>query len=553
MNPIEIHCENTGSTLLVEGGESLRDVARRIELDFEPVCARVNNKTEGMYYCVHRPKTVEFLPATSASGQQAYVRSLCMMLYRAVSRIVPEAQLHIRHSIAKGYYCTLNDDAGYLPVTPRLLAEIEAEMRRLVAADLPFEQREERTEDVIKKFENQGLSDKVLLLRTLREPYTVYWRLDGICDSFYGALVPRTGLLTSFDLRPYKKGFMLFSEDAATTGDMQSHEKMYKALTDYINFNHILGVSNAGEINAMVLNRNSSDLINVAEALHNKYIAQIADEITRRHEEGGARIVLIAGPSSSGKTTTTKRLAIQLMANLLKPQVICLDDYFVNRVDTPLDEFGQYDFENINAVDLPRFNDDLTRILRGEDVQLPTYNFETGKREFRGNTAKLEKGGVLLIEGIHGLNPELTASIPDNVKFRVYVSALTTLTIDSHNWVPTTDNRLLRRIVRDYKYRGFSAAETIRMWPSVLRGEEKWIFPYQENADATFNSALLFELSVFKEQAERILKEVPSDEPEYCEAYRLRRFLEHFVPIQAEMIPPTSLLREFVGGSSFHY
>ena len=241
------------------------------------------------------------------------------------------------------------------------------------------------------------------------------------------------------------------------------------------------------------------------------------------------------------------------MANLLKPQVICLDDYFVNRVDTPLDEFGQYDFENINAVDLPRFNDDLTRILRGEEVQLPTYNFETGKREFRGNTAKLEKGGVLLIEGIHGLNPELTASIPDNVKFRVYVSALTTLTIDSHNWVPTTDNRLLRRIVRDYKYRGFSAAETIRMWPSVLRGEEKWIFPYQENADATFNSALLFELSVFKEQAERILKEVPSDEPEYCEAYRLRRFLEHFVPIQAEMIPPTSLLREFVGGSSFHY
>jgi len=553
MNRIEIFCENTGDTLAVGGGESLGEIAGRVGLDFEPVCARVNNKTEGLHYCVYNPKRVRFLPATSDSGQRAYVRSLCMMLYRAVSRVMPDAQLHIQHSIARGYYCTLNDDAGYMPVTRGLLADVMAEMRRLVEANLPFEHFEDRTERVIEIFERQGLRDKVQLLRTMHELYTVYYRLDGLCDSYYGTLVPRTGLLRVFDLRPYKKGFLLLAGDAATAMPTESQEKMYKAFTDYLAFNHILGVCNAGEMNCMVQEKRAADLINVAEALHNKYIAQISDEITRRHHAGGARIVLIAGPSSSGKTTTTKRLAVQLMTNLLKPQMISLDDYFVDRHRTPLDEDGEYDYESLYALDLELFNADLNRILAGEEVELPTYNFETGEREFRGNRVHLDRDGVLLIEGIHGLNPELTEHIAEEMKFRIYVSALTTLTIDSHNWVPTTDNRLLRRIIRDYKYRGISAEESIRRWPSVRRGEERWIFPYQENADATFNSSLLFELGVIREYAERILKNVRRDVPEYSEAYRLRRFLEHFEPVPDELIPPTSLLREFVGGSSFRY
>ncbi len=553
MNTVEIFCENTRSHLHVQGGQSLSEIAASLGLDFEPVCARVNNKTEGMQYSIYRPKTVEFLPATSPSGQRAYVRSLCMLLYRAITRVAPDACLHIQHSIARGYYCTLNDDAGFMPVSPRLLSETAAEMRRLVDADLPFEHCEDRTDDVIRLFERQGLDDKVLLMRTMHEPYTVYYRLDGICDSYYGTLVPRTGLLRNFDLRPYKKGFLLLADAAAAARPTDMQEKMYKAFTDYLDFNHIVGVRNAGEMNRMVQDKRAADLINVAEALHNKYIARISDEITRRYHEGGARVVLIAGPSSSGKTTTTKRLAIQLMTNLLKPQMISLDDYFVDRHTTPLDEHGDYDYESLYALDLKQFNSDLARILAGEEVELPTYNFETGHREYRGHRVRLEQGSILLIEGIHGLNPELTAQIADEMKFRVFVSALTTLTIDSHNWVPTTDNRLLRRIIRDYKYRGISARESIRRWPSVRRGEERWIFPYQENADATFNSALLFEIGVIREEAERILREVHSDMPEYSEAYRLRRFLEHFERIPDELIPPTSLLREFVGGSSFHY
>lgn len=553
MNRFNIYCRNLERYVEVTGGDNLLDTAARLELGFEPVVARVNNKTEAMSYCIYQPKTVEFLPESSPSGKRAYVRSLCMMLYRAVCTVVPGATLRVQHSIARGYYCTLSDDHGYLPVTPRLLSEICAEMRRLVEADLPFVAHEERTEDVIEIFRRQGLGDKVLLLETLHQLYTRYYSLDGVCDSYYGALLPRTGLLRTFDLRAFKKGFLLLATDAAMAAPTGDQEKMYKAFTDYVEFNNILGIRNAGEINRLVEKKRTADIINLAEALHNKYIASIAEDISRRYAAGGARIVLIAGPSSSGKTTTTKRLAIQLMANLLKPQMISLDDYFVDRVTTPLDEFGEYDYESIYAVDLKQFNSDLTRVLAGEEVALPTYNFETGKREYRGNTIKLEKGSVLLIEGIHGLNPELTANIPEDQKFRVYVSALTTLTIDNHNWVPTTDTRLLRRIVRDYKYRGYSARESIKMWPSVRRGEERWIFPYQENADATFNSSLLFELGVIREQAEHILKMVPNDVPEYGEAYRLRHFLDLFAPIKPEMIPPTSLVREFVGGSSFHY
>ncbi len=552
MKQIKIYCDNIRAYMDVDGGASLAEIARGLQLGFTPVCARVNNKTEGLHYCVYQPKTVEFLPKESPSGRRAYVRSLCMMLYRAVSRVLPCARLHIQHSISRGYYCTLTDFEGYIAADDAKLDAIKAEMQRLVEADLPFEHCEERTEDVIAMFEAQGLADTALLLRSLHRPYTVYYRLDGICDSYYGTLVPSTGVLRSFDLRAYKKGFLLLAGEAAAQ-PTEPQEKMYKAFTDYLEFNNILGVRSAGEMNHMVQGKRAADLINVAEALHNKYIARIADEITARYHRGGARIVLIAGPSSSGKTTTTKRLAIQLMTNLLKPQMISLDDYFVDRARTPRDADGDYDYESLYALDLEQFNNDLNRILAGEEVAMPTYNFERGTREYRGDTLRLEPGGILLIEGIHGLNPELTEHIPEEMKYRVYVSALTTLTIDNHNWVPTTDNRLLRRIIRDYKYRGTSAAETIRRWPSVRRGEESWIFPYQENADAMFNSSLLFELGVMRKYVQQILEEVKSDETEYSEAYRLRRFLEYFDPIPDGFIPPTSLLREFLGGSSFHY
>lgn len=552
MKQIKIYCENVKSYIDVDGGTSLSEIAARLDLGFTPVCARVNNKTEGLHYCVYQPKTVEFLDENSPSGSRAYVRALCMMLYRAVSRVLPGAELHIQHSISRGYYCTLTCDSGYIETDAHTLELIKAEMKSLVERNLPFEHHEERTEDVIDIFLRQGLDDTALMLRTSHKPYTVYYTLDGICDCYYGTLVPSTGILTRFDLRSYKRGFLLLAGEAATL-PTEPQEKMYHAFTDYLDFNNILGVRNAGEMNAMVQQKRAADLINVAEALHNKYIARIADEITARYQRGGARIVLVAGPSSSGKTTTTKRLAIQLMTNLLQPQMISLDNYFVDREHTPRDADGDYDYESLYALDLEQFNSDLNRILAGEEVAMPTYSFERGTREYRGDTLRLKPGGILLIEGIHGLNPELTEHIPEEMKYRVYVSALTTLTIDSHNWVPTTDNRLLRRIIRDYKYRGTSAAETIRRWPSVRRGEERWIFPFQENADTTFNSSLLFELGVIRKYASRILEDVRNDQEEYSEAYRLRRFLEYFEQIPDEFIPPTSLLREFLGGSSFHY
>ncbi len=328
---------------------------------------------------------------------------------------------------------------------------------------------------------------------------------------------------------------------------------MYNAFKEYLRISDIIGVTDVGQLNSCVIAGSEARLIQVAETLHDKSIARISDDIAERYRNGGARIVLVAGPSSSGKTTTTKRLAVHLITNLLKPQMISLDNYFVNRENTPLDSDGEYDYESLYALDLKQFNTDLNAILRGEEVELPYYNFELGCRQYRGDKIKLEEGSVLLIEGIHGLNPELTAEIPEMAKYRIYVSCLTTLSIDEHNWVPTTDNRLLRRIVRDYKYRGVNAEETIRRWPSVRRGEEKWIFPYQENADAVFNSSLIFELSVMKDEGEHVLRSVPSDVPEYAEAYRLRKFLSYFLPIESKFVPSTSLLREFLGGSSFKY
>lgn len=555
-NKMKIFCKNIGEYIEFTGGETLAQIFERLknQINISPICARVNNKTQDMQYPVFAPKMVEFLDATSASGKRVYTRSLCMMLYKAVTECCPTGtQLRIEHSISRGLYCRLIGDVN---ITLELADQLRNKMDELVKRNIPFERKERLTSDVIKIFEQQGLNDKVQLLKTTHDLYTVYYRLDGVCDSYYGNLAPSTEMLATFDLMPYQEGFLLLGPDPQNENRAVrpiNQEKMYSAFTDYVMFNHIIGIKNVGELNDAVAQGNAAMLINVAEALHDKKIGRISDEILHRFNDGGARIVLIAGPSSSGKTTFTKRLSIQLMTNLLIPQSISLDDYFVNRVNTPLDENGEYDFESLYALDLEQFNKDLNALINGEEVELPYYNFETGQREYRGNRIKLGPKTVLLIEGIHGLNPELTAHIEAKMKYTIYVSALTTLSIDDHNWVPTTDNRLLRRIIRDHKYRGVSPADTIKRWPSVRRGEEKWIFPFQENADAMFNSSLLFELGVIKEYGEAVLKTVPRDIPEYGEAYRLRAFLSYFTPIGDQLIPSTSLLREFLGGSSFRY
>ncbi len=564
---LKIFCENTGEYVEIQGGETLRELARkigreRLGLAFPEICALVNNKNEPLQYQVFAPKMVRFIDRQSASGFRVYTRSLCMMLYRAVREVLPGALLRIVHSISNGWYCRLflpgKDGKPETAVVPdsALLARLQEVMESLRDRDVPFIRKERLTRDISVKFSEEGLFDKVELLDTLHELYTTVYRLDGVLDSYYGALAPSTGLIDIFSLVPYKEGFLLMGVDRKNPSRPAlpvPQEKMYEAFNENLRFNHIIGVGNVGELNRAVIQDRTAQLINVAEALHDKKIAAIADEIARRYHEGGARVVLVAGPSSSGKTTFTKRLAIYLLTNLLQPEMISLDNYFVDRHKTPRDETGDYDYESLYALDLEQFNADFSALLRGEEVELPTYSFELGKRIYKGDRLRIGPNTILLLEGIHGLNPELTASIEDKMKYKVYVSALTTLSIDDHNWIPTTDNRLLRRIIRDHKYRGASAIDTLRRWPSVRRGEERWIFPFQENADSTFNSSLIFELGVMKDYGEAILREVPNDCPEYAEAYRLRRFLGYFLPIGEKSIPPTSLLREFLGGSSFRY
>lgn len=552
---LKVYCKNIEEYIPFKGGDTLMDIYNTIadRIPERPICAHVNNKTEDLQFPLFAPKQVEFLTRQSPSGHRVYVRSLCMMLYKSVVDLFPGVRLIIEHSISRGYYCRLTGD---ITVNEDVVTRLKARMTELVKRDIKFERKERLTSDVIKIFEKQGLDDKVKLLRSIHELYTVYYRLDNVCDSYYGNLAPSTGMLNIFDLQLYKEGFLLLGADSSNPSMAASpivQEKMYHAFTDYLTFNRVIGVDNVGELNEAVASKESAMLINVAEALHDKKIGRISDDISRRYAEGGARIVLIAGPSSSGKTTFTKRLAIQLMTNLLEPKMISLDDYFVNREMTPRDIDGDYDYESLYALDLETFNRDLNALIAGEEVNLPTYNFELGHRVYKGKKLKLNSNSVLLIEGIHGLNPELTAHIDAKMKYLIYVSALTTLSIDDHNWVPTTDNRLLRRIIRDYKYRGVSATDTIKRWPSVRRGEEKWIFPFQENADAMFNSSLIFELGVMKEFADDILNGVPRDIREYAEAYRLRKLLSYFTPITDRLIPSTSLLREFLGGSSFHY
>lgn len=553
---VEIYCCNTQTIINVNGGERLLDIYNRLQLNtpLRAVTARVNNKSESLDFCVYNNCDVEFVDISNSSGMRAYVRSLCFVLYKAVTDLFPGSALRIEHSISNGNYCLLND--GNEPIDDEKVAKIRQRMCEIVAKDIPFEQKLAHTEEVIEIFDKQNLPEKVELLRSTGDLYTTYYCLDGLADIYYSWLVPSTGYLQVFDLQPYANGMLLLPPDkynpmqVATPIDQQ---KMLNAFNEYTTFNRIIGIDGVGKLNRSIDEDRASTLIKVAEALHEKKIAKIADEIALRFKEGGARIVLISGPSSSGKTTFSKRLSIQLMTNRLMPAAISLDDYFVNRVNTPLDENGDYDYESLYALDLQRFNSDLQRLLKGENVALPTYDFKSGSRIETGKTLQLTSNTVLILEGIHALNPELTATIEDAQKYRIYASALTSLSIDDHNWIPTTDNRLLRRIVRDAKTRGVSPKDTIARWNSVRRGEDRWIFPFQENADAMFNSSLLFELAVIREYAMPVLRTVPRNCPEYAEAARLLKFLQYFRTLPEKEIPPTSLLREFLGGSSFKY
>ncbi len=553
---MEIYIKNQDRYVSAEGGVSPLSILNSgdVALPFRPICCRVNNKTEDLRFPIYAPKQVEYLSEGTETGRRVYIRALCFMLYKAVSEMMPGSQLRIEHSIFRGYFCRIFHVGSNEPcnITREQIQALACRMKALADADLPFERHERLTSDLLPKLREQNLFSKVLLFETTGQLYTTYYTLDGLADSYYGALPPSTGYAPVFALHPYADGFILMGRDPKHPEqalEPENQRKMFKALTDYMHFNQVIKVRNVGELNMSVRERKVRDLINVAEAMHERQIAHIADEIVAR----GAKIVLLAGPSSSGKTTTCKRLAVQLMTSLVTPKMISLDDYFVNRDKTPLDETGDYDYESLYALDLERLNSDLSRLLAGERVNLPTYSFEFGCRIEKEKPLKMEPSDVLIIEGIHGLNPELISSVGASSIYKVYVSALTTLAIDDHNWISTTDNRLLRRIVRDYRYRHTSALDTIRRWPSVRRGEEKWIFPFQENADATFNSSLIFELGVMKEYAEPVLRQVPHNVEQYETAYRLLKFLEYFDPIPVDQIPPTSLLREFLGGSSFHY
>lgn len=556
---IDIFCVNTNSTIKTEGGSTLLDFFDKFvdKLDFRPICALVNNKVESLKFPIYAPKQVEFLSDESKFGKEVYTHTLCMVLYKAATDLFPDKTLRIELSICKGYYCRLmNHEESAFCLSMQQIDALKARMREIVEENLPLKRKEQKTAEVLNLFKSHGLQDKVELLSTINQLYTSYYKLGDAVDSFYGPLAPSTGYVDVFDLKPYKSGFILLGknpDDGRKPISPINQEKMYHAFTTHLKFNKIIKVSNVGELNRAVERNKTADLINVAEALHNKLLGEISDEIAGRRNRGEAGIVLIAGPSSSGKTTTCKRLAIQLMTNLMRPKMISLDDYFVDREKTPRDHTGDYDFESLYALDLERFNSDLTRLLAGETINLPTYSFELGRRVETDRPLRLDKEDVLIIEGIHGLNPELTSHIDPKHLYKIYVSALTTLRLDNHNWISTSDNRLLRRIVRDHKYRHISAEETLRRWPSVRRGEEKWIFPFGENADATFNSSLIFELGVMKDYAEPLLRNVPHNLPQYAEAYRLLRFLDYFKSIHPEQIPSTSLLREFLGGSSFHY
>ena len=549
---IQIYCRNNNKVIEVPIGASLEEAYKEsgLQMTHGPINAHVNNKVEGMHFRLYKQKEVEFLDITSPSGMRAYTRSLFFVLCKAVHDLYEKCKVAIDIPVSNGYYVNLN--IGH-EVTIEDAGRIRRRMQEIIDAALPIHRHETTTEEAIRIFDEKHNRSKVKLLKSIGRLFTTYYDIDGYIDYYYGSLLTNTSQLYLFGLEKYYDGLLLrlpSSQHPDELGEMTHQDKMFSIFKEHHQWQDIIGLRTVGDLNEAILNGHSSHLIQVSEALQEKKIGKIADEIAKRK---GIRLVLIAGPSSSGKTTTCKRLSIQLVTNGIKPIGISLDDYFLDREKTPLDEKGDFDFEHLHALNLPLFNEQLNALFNGEEVELPRYDFPTGKSVKSGKKLKLHDDEVLVVEGIHALNPELTAQIPNEQIFRVYASALTTILLDNHNYVPTTDNRLLRRIIRDYKYRGVSALDTIHRWPSVRAGENKWIFPFQENADAMFNTAMLFELAVIKSQAEPLLEQVPENCPEYAEAYRLLKFLRYIKPIPEAHIPPTSLLREFLGGSSFEY
>lgn len=551
---ITIYCKNNNTYKDVPIGSSLLDIytALGAPLRYRPMNAQVNNKTESLNFRCWQPKDIEFIDYTQLSGLRTYVRSLCHIFSKAVYDIWPTATLNLEHPVSKGYYCVIHNGKN---IDLETIERIKKRMWELIDADLPFLHKSVRTVDAAVLFRERGMNDKARLIETAGLPYTSYYELEGYINFFYGCLTPSTGYIQLFDLEPYMDGVLLRIPKQTDPMELQpviKQDKMFEAYKEHLTLQRTVGLDNVGDLNLAIEKGRSQDIILVSEAMQEKQVAKIAEKIADGYKEG-IRIVLISGPSSSGKTTFCKRLQVQLTTNLLHPVGISLDDYFLNREDTPKDEHGEYDFESLYALDLPYFNKDLKKLLSGEEIDLPTFNFDTGQRVFKGKKLKLRENSILVIEGIHALNPELTEFIDDKYKYRVYVSVLTSISLDNHNWIPTTDNRLLRRIIRDYRFRGYSAEDTINRWPSVRRGEDKWIFPYQENADAMFNSAMLYELAALRKFAEPILAQVPESSKANAEAYRLLRFLRYFNYIPTEELPGTSLLREFLGGGSFKY
>ena len=549
---IQIRCKINKKTQKVEIGSTLFDVFSSFDLKMThgPVSARVNNKVEGMHYRVYNSKDVEFLDMTTASGSRAYTRTLFFVLCKAVQDIYPATDVVIDIPVSNGFYVDIRLGR---PVVDEDVNIIRCRMQEIIDARMPIRRFTVPTEDAITLFQEKGDVEKVKLLKTSGSIYTTYYKIGEYVDYYYGTLLTNTSQLYLFGLEKYYDGMLLripSLKNPDELGEMTRQDKMFDIFKEHHRWQEILGIRTVGDFNQAIEAGHATDIINISEALQEKKLAKIAEDIAQRK---GVKLVLLAGPSSSGKTTSCKRLSIQLAVNGLKPLQISLDDYFVDRDKTPKDENGEYDFESIYALNLDLLNDQFNALFRGEEVDLPKYDFPSGKSIKSGKKLKLEPSNVLVVEGIHALNPELTAHIPEEQIYRVYASALTTILLDNHNYIPTTDNRLLRRIIRDYKYRGVSAQETIHRWPSVRAGENKWIFPFQENADAMLNTAMLYELSVLKMQVEPLLQQVPENCEEYAEAYRLLKFLKYFKGIPYNNLPPTSLLREFLGGSSFHY
>lgn len=550
---IEITCINNGTKKLYQLGTTLEEIYKdqEIKLDYSALGALVNNEIEEMSYAIFKPKIIRFIDITHTDGMRMYVRSLSFVLQTAVKELYPEASLKIEHSVSKGYYCELSNGEK---INEQMVSDIRNKMREIINKNLPFERDEILVEDAIKIFEKNNFTEKIRLFELCPEFYTSVYSLAENTDYFYGYLVPSTGYLSVFDIVKYYDGLLLRvpkRSEPTQLEEIVKQDKLFEIFREHKHWAKILEVPGIGGLNEMIVKKRGGDLIKISEALHEKKVARIADKI--HQQEQPVQVVLISGPSSSGKTTFCKRLSVQLQVAGMKPISISLDNYFVDREDTPKDENGEFDFEALGALDVELFNKDLLALLEGKEIEMPKFSFAEGKRFYDGETLKLPENGILLIEGIHGLNPELTPKIPNEKKYKIYVSALTQLGIDRHNRIPTTDNRLLRRIVRDFRYRNYSAYDTLKRWGSVRRGEDRNIFPYQEEADVMFNSALLYELSVLKRYAEPLLKTVPANQPEYAEALRLLKFLSYFQPIADEEIPPTSILREFLTGSTFDY